>query len=122
MEKEPFDFVMNRTSVLAKSDASTQVTKDAALAWQRAVSVEDDGVTFEEATAKLLDALEGRPTTIDGVIAFAQGPAKDLLGEEAAARLLESQLKRKEQGAKYCNCEACSAATEILAKFGRIEL
>ena len=44
------------------------------------------------------------------------------MGEEAAAQMLAAQKKRKEEGAKYCNCEACTAATEILAKFGRIEL
>ena len=56
------------------------------------------------------------------IVAFAQGPAKQLLGEEVAAGMLAEQLARKEQGAKWCNCEACSAATELLAKFGRIEL
>ena len=74
------------------------------------------------ATDKLLDVLEGRPTTIDGVIAFAEGPAKQLMGEEAAAAMLAEQLKRKEAGAKYCNCPSCTAASELLAKFGRIEL
>ena len=34
--------------------------------------------------------------------------------------MLAEQKARKEQGAKWCNCEA--AATELLAKFGRIEL
>ena len=42
--------------------------------------------------------------------------------EEAAAKMLEEQLRRKEQGAKYCNCEAHIAAGELLEKFGRIEL
>ena len=28
----------------------------------------------DEATAKLVDVLDGRPTTIDGVIAFAKAP------------------------------------------------
>ena len=74
------------------------------------------------ATDKLLDVLEGRPTTIDGVIAFAEGPAKQLMGEEVAAAMLAEQLKRKEAGAKYCNCPSCTAASELLAKFGRIEL
>ena len=36
--------------------------------------------------------------------------------------MLAEQKARKEQGAKWCNCEACTAATELLAKFGRIEL
>ena len=120
MEKELFDFVAQRADVLAVSGASTQVTKDAALAWKEAVAA--DGGAAEEATGKLLDVLEGRPTTIDGVIAFAQGPAAEMFGEEAAAKMLAAQLARKEQGAKYCNCEACTAASELLAKFGRIEL
>ena len=45
-----------------------------------------------------------------------------LMGEEAAAAMLAEQLKRKEAGAKYCNCPSCTAASELLAKFGRIEL
>ena len=114
MEKELFDYVAERAEVLATNDASTQVTKDAAAAWKAAVAA--------AATDKLLDVLEGRPTTIDGVIAFAEGPAKQLMGEEVAAAMLAEQLKRKEAGAKYCNCPSCTAASELLAKFGRIEL
>ena len=95
---------------------------DAPAAWKVAVAADASDAAVEEATTKLLDTLEGRPTSIDGVIAFAQGPAKELMGEEAAAQMLAAQQERKAQGAKWCNCEACSAATEILAKFGRIEL
>lgn len=122
MEKELFDYVAERVDVLSVSGASTQVTKDAALAWKEAVAADSSDAAVEEATTKLLDILEGRPTTIDGVIAFAQGPAASMFGEEAAAKMLAEQLKRKEEGAKYCNCEACTAASELLAKFGRIEL
>lgn len=121
MDKETFDYVSPRADVLAVSGASTQVTKDAAQAWKDAVAAGGQQ-TADEATEKLLDILEGRPTTIDGVIAFAEGPAKRLFGEEAAAKMLAEQLERKAQGAKWCNCEACAAATELLAKFGRIEL
>ena len=122
MEKELFDYVAERVDTLAAAGSSTQVTKDAALAWKEAVAADGSDAAVEEATNKLLDVLEGRPTTIDGVIAFAEGPAKELFGEEAAAQMLAEQLERKEQGAKYCNCEACAAASELLAKFGRIEL
>lgn len=121
MDKETFDYVSARADVLAVSNASTQVTKDAAQAWKDAVTAGGQEAA-DEATEKLLDILEGRPTTIDEVIAFAQGPAKQLFGEEAAAKILSEQLERKAQGAKYCNCEACTAASELLAKFGRIEL
>ena len=44
------------------------------------------------------------------------------MGEETAEKMLEAQLERKEAGAEYCNCPSCAAASELLAKFGRIEL
>ena len=122
MEKELFDYVSERVDILAVADTSTQVTKDAATAWKDAVSADSSDAAVDEATTKLLDVLEGRPTTIDGVIAFLQGPAIELFGEDAAAQGLAEQEKRKAEGAKWCNCEACAAASEILAKFGRVEL
>ena len=122
MDKELFDFVAERADILSKAGSSKQETKDAALAWKEAVAADPSDAAVEAATTKLVDFLEGRPNTIDGVIAFLEGPAKEMLGEKAAAQGLAAQLARKEAGAKWCDCEACSAATEILAKFGRIEL
>ena len=122
MDKELFDFVAERADVLATADSAKQATKDAALAWKEAVAADSGDAAVEAATAKLVDFLEGRPNTIEGVIAFLEGPAKEMLGEEAAAAGLAAQLERKEAGAKWFDCPACTAATEILAKFGRIEL
>lgn len=119
MEKELFDFVAERAAVLSTSEASKKETKEAALAWQNAVDGASDEAV-EAATAKLVDFLEGRPNTVEGVIAFAQGPAVEMFGKEAADRILATQTKRKEQGEKYCDCDACTAAVELLAKFGRI--
>lgn len=122
MDKETFDYVAERADVLETSTASTQVTRDAAAAWKKAVAADNSDAAVEEATKQLLDVLEGRPTTIDGVIAFAKGAAVEMLGAEAAAKMFEEQEQRKAAGAKYCNCPACTAASELLAKFGRIEL
>ncbi len=122
MEKELFDFVAKRADILAEAGSSTQVTKDAANAWKAAVAADGSDEAVEAATKELLDILEGRPTTIDGVIAFLQGPAIEMFGVEVAEAKLAEQLKRKEEGAKYCNCDACAAASELLAQFGRIEL
>ena len=119
MEKELFDFVAERVDVLSVSGASKQETKDAALAWKEAVAA--DGAAADAETEKLLDFLAGRMVGIDDVIAFAEGPAVGMFGEEAAAAMLAEQKQRKAQGAKYCNCEAHTAAGELLAKFGRIE-
>ena len=122
MDKETLDFVAKRADILAASDNSTQVTKDAANAWKAAVAADSSAEAVEAATTTLLDILDGRPTTIDGVIAFAKGPAVEMFGKEAADKILAEQTKRKEEGAKWCNCDACTAASEILAKFGRCEL
>lgn len=122
MEQATFDYVAPRVDILSTSQASTQVTKDAALAWKEAVAADNSDAAIEQATEQLLDILEGRPTTIDGVIAFAQGPAKEMFGEEMAAQILTKQEQRKADGAKWCDCDACTAATEILAHFGRVEL
>ncbi len=122
MDKEVFDYVAERADILATADSSKQATKDAASAWKAAVAADSSDAAVEKATTELLDFLEGRPTTIDEVIAFAEGPAKGMFGEEAAAKMAEEQKARKEQGAKWCNCPSCAAASEILAKFGRVEL
>lgn len=122
MDKELFNYVAQRADILETSPASTQITKDAARAWKDDVADGADSPCVTKATEKLLDILEGRPTTIDGVIEFAKGPAAQIFGEDAAKAMLEKHLKRKEAGAKYCDCDACTAASELLAKFGRIEL
>lgn len=122
MEQATFDYIAPRVDILSTSQASTQVTKDAALAWKEAVAADSSDAAVEQATKQLLDILEGRPTTIDGVIAFAQGPAKEMFGEETAVQILAQQQQRKADGAKWCDCDACTAASEILAKFGRVEL
>lgn len=41
------------------------------------------------------------------------------MGEEVAAGMLAHALEIKEQGAKYCDCAACTATHELLAKHGR---
>ena len=120
MEKELFDYVAARVDVLATADTSKQETKDAALAWKDAVAA-DAGAADAE-TEKLLDFLQGRMLPIDDLIGFLQGPAADYFGADVAAAMLADQQQRKEQGAKWCNCEAHAAAGELLAKFGRIEL
>ena len=61
MEKDLFSYVAERAEVLATSDASTQVTKDAAEAWKAAVAADTSDVAVEAATKQLLDVLEGVP-------------------------------------------------------------
>lgn len=119
MDKELFDYIAERCTILTQAGSSKQETKDAAQAWLDATADADDAA-IEAATATLLDYLDGRPNTIDGVIAFAEGPAVDMMGAEAAAGMLAAAKAAKEQGVPHCICEACTAAWEILEKNGRI--
>ena len=98
MEKELFDYVAERAGILATADTSKQDTKDAAAAWKDAIAADSSDAAVEAATNKLLDFLEGRPTTIDGVIAFAQGPAKEMMGEEVAAKIARSTARAQGSG------------------------
>lgn len=122
MEKELFDFVAERANILAAADTSKQDTKEAAQAWKDAVATDDSDASVEAATNALLDFLEDRMLGIDALIAFAEGPAVDVMGAEVAAGMLAGAKARKAEGWKYCICEAHVAAAELLGKFGRIEL
>ena len=116
MEKELFDYVAKRVDILATADTSKQDTKDKAQAWKDAIAAGEDA---DAATKKLLDAIDEHHTTIDELIAFASGAAKDVMGEEVAAGMLAHAQEIKAQGAKYCDCAACTATHELLAKHGR---
>ena len=122
MDKETFDYVAERAKILSTADSSKQATKEAASSWMEAVSADSSEAAVEEATERFVDFLEGRPRTIDMVIEFCDGPAKEIFGEEGAAKSAERHRQRKKEGAKFCDCPSCSAASEILAKFGRVEL
>ncbi|MEF2845547.1 MAG: 3-hydroxyisobutyrate dehydrogenase [Eggerthellaceae bacterium] len=122
MDKDTFDYVAQRANILATADSSKQETKDAARAWLKAVAEDNSDAAVEKATETFVNYLDGRPRTIDGLIEFLEGPAKELFGEEKAAAGLAVQKKRKAEGAKFCDCPSCTAASEILAKFGRVEL
>ena len=120
MEKELFDFVSERAQTLATAGSSKQTTAEAATKWLEAVKADSSDDAVDAATTELLDYLEGRPRTIDDIIAFSEGPAKELFGEDAAAQMLEKHTQRKADGEKFCDCPSCSSASQLLEKFGRI--
>lgn len=119
MDKQTYDYIAERAEILSKSGASKQETAAAAQAWLDAVNGADDAA-IEAATAQLADYLEGRPHTIDETIAFCEGPAAGIFGQETADQMLTDTLARKEAGEKWCNCEACTAAVEILTACDRL--
>lgn len=116
MNAELFDLTKVKVDELLEASSSSQQTRDAAQAWKDAVA---SGADVDEATTTLLDALDEHHTTIDELIAFAEGPAREIMGLEVAANMLNHALEIKEKGAKYCDCAACTAAHALLAMHGR---
>ena len=111
MDKELFDYTAQKVEELLAAPSSSQTTRAAAQGWKDAIAAGEDA---DAATKKLLDAIDEHHTTIDELIA-----AKDVMGEEVAAGMLAHAQEIKAQGAKYCDCAACTATHELLAKHGR---
>ena len=107
---------MPSAQAFSTADTSKQDTKDAAAAWKTLLPPIARDAAVEAATNKLLDFLEGRPTTIDGVIAFAQGPAKEMMGEEPH-KMLGKHSSRARKGRQVLQLLPPAAASELLAKF-----
>jgi hypothetical protein len=116
MDKELFDYTAAKVEELLAAPSSSKTTRDAAQGWKDAVAA---GKDVDEATKALLDAIDAHHTTVDELIAFASGAAKDLMGEDVAAGMLAHGQQIKAAGAKYCDCAACTATHELLAKHGR---
>jgi hypothetical protein len=116
LDRALFAYTEQKVEELLAAGPSSQQTREACQAWKDAIAAGEDQRT---ATNALLDALDEHHTTVDELAAFAAGAAKDIMGEEAAAGMLAHAQELKAQGVKYCDCPACTAAHELLAKHGR---
>ena len=87
--------------------------KDAAQKW---LDTFDDGEANKAASDEYVKALMANVSLIDEIIAFMSGPAKDVLGADAAAKGLAHAQERKAKGEKLCDCSACSLVEQILDK------
>ena len=73
--------------------------------------------TPEEATAAraLVQELEEDIVPIDGLIAFAgSADGAKVFGAELAQKIEAHAKEIKAAGAKYCDCDACRAALEVI--------
>jgi hypothetical protein len=116
MTPELLAFTSTKVDELLAAASSSKQTRDAAQAWKDAKA---SGADMDIATTTLLDAIDKHHTTVEELIAFANGAAKDVLGAAAAAKMYEHGLELKAKGDKYCDCAACVAARPLLAKHGR---
>lgn len=111
MEKKAMELAVEQTHRLMEAASCSQEAKQAAQAWLDALGT----LQQEEETRKYLQELEEDVVTVDGLIAFAQSPAGEkVFGPQGAAKLADHGRQLKADGAKYCDCPACSAAAAIL--------
>jgi len=115
MTKETIDFIKEKTGDLMAAPSCCAEAKAAGQAWLDAVGTDKEA----EETKKFFAELEADITPIDGLISFASSEAAAAhFGKEAAAGLLAHAKQIKAEGAKYCDCPACTAALAILNKKG----
>ena len=100
-----------KTRKLIAIDWTYAPLKEAAQKW---LDTMEDGEANKEATKAYVAALEEGLETVDDLYAFAASPAaKEHFGDGAEAFLAHAK-ELKESGAKYCDCDACKLAAEIL--------
>ena len=113
MTKEMLAYVTEKTHDLMAAPSCCPEAKAAAQSWLDAVGTDKE----QAETKKYLAELEEDIASIDSLIAFASSKeAIVYLGEETAKGLLAHAQQIKANGAKFCDCPACTAALAILNK------
>ena len=106
--------------VQALLDAPTcnETVKEFAQSWINAEGTPKQ----EELTKQLVSVAEQNIALIDETIGFAGSElATQILGAESAANLLQHAKDIKAEGAKFCDCDACVAAKNIIDLKAEIE-
>lgn len=113
MEKQVLDFVVEKTKEMMNAPSCNSETKASAQAWLDAVGTEQEAA----ATKKYIEELEGDIMPIDNLIGFAESDAgAQVFGADKTKEVAAHAKEIKAAGAKYCDCAACAAVEEILAK------
>lgn len=113
MKKETLDYVIEKTHVLMNAASCSSEAKAAAQSWLDAVGTANEAA----ATKKYIAELEADIMPIDNLIGFADSEAGvKCFGAELAKNIAAHAREIKAAGAGYCDCQACTAAAEILGR------
>lgn len=113
MNKQGLDFVIKKTRELLVAPTCCQELKDAGQAWLDAVGTNQQA----SETEKYFNELKEDIMPIDNLIAFASSDnGKQYFGEDTASNIVEHGKEIKANGAKYCDCPACTIVEVILEK------
>lgn len=113
MDQKVLDYVVEKTHELMNAPSCSKEAKQAAQDWIDAIDTDNQLAE----TKKYIAELEADIMPIDGLIAFASSEmGVKVFGEEMAKNVLAHAQDIKAKGAKYCDCPACKAVADILAK------
>lgn len=113
MDKEVLSYAVEKTHELMNAASCSSEAKAAAQAWLAAVGTEGEAAE----TKKYLNELEADIIPIDSLISFVgseQGAQH--FGADTAKNIVAHAKEIKAAGAKFCDCPACAAASDILKK------
>lgn len=113
MTKETEDYVTKEAKALVAVPFACKEAKEVCTAWLNAKGTDKE----KEASLAMVKELKEDIVPVDGLIEFASSAAalKEFGGEEAKTFLAHAK-KLKKEGQQYCDCPACTAAQDILAK------
>ena len=104
--------MIEKVKALINAPSCCAEAKEAANKWLEAVNTEEQ----DEAAKALIEEIAADIIPIDGLIAFAGSEdGKKIFGEEKAAGIEAHAKKIKAEGARFCDCPACTAVAAILA-------
>lgn len=113
MNNQGLDFVFEKTQELLVAPTCCQELKDAGQAWLAAVGTDQQ----VSETEKYFNELKEDIMPIDNLIDFASSDnGKQYFGEDTALNIVKHGKEIKANGAKYCDCSACSIVEVILEK------
>lgn len=112
MNEDMRNYIVRRTKELIEAKTCRKELREAAQNWLDAVGTEKEG----EMAKVYVSEMEENLMTIDGLISFAESADGAKVFGDRAAEVAAHARKIKGEGAKYCDCPACSAVAEILEK------
>lgn len=113
MKNEIREYVIEKTRALIDAPTCSAETKEAALKWLDAAGTESE----KDETLKYIEELEADIMPLDNLIAFAGSDnGREYFGADTAAGIVAHAEEIKAAGARFCDCPACLAVADILAK------
>lgn len=117
MTNELRTYLTEQVNALKNAPSCCSEAKAVCREWLDAVGTDKEA----ETTKKLFAEVEADIMPVDTLIAFAGSEAGEkVFGAEMAKNVLAHAEEIKKNGAKFCDCPACTACAAIIAK--KVEL